>query len=142
MKKTKGFTLLEVLVTLVIMSFGLLGIAGIIVNSLKNNQSSYARSQASWLGNDIIERMRANRGTAEIAPSPYNLALGTDPTGAGVAPDDLTQWRTALASTLPSGTGSVVLNAVTNTVTIVVQWDDSHATSGSSVQSITVETRL
>ena len=53
-RKQTGFTMLEVLVTMVIVSFGLLGIAGIIANGLKNNQGSYARSQASWLANDIV----------------------------------------------------------------------------------------
>jgi type IV pilus assembly protein PilV len=149
MKKSKGFTLLEILVTLLIMSFGLLGIAGIIVNSFKNNQSSYARTQASWLGNDIIERMRANRVTAETAPSPYNLPMGIAPAGAGVVLTDLSEWRASLAGALPVGTGSVAVNPATQTVTVVIQWDDSHAVSGMAGQqaglgnqSVTVETRL
>jgi type IV pilus assembly protein PilV len=151
MNKTKGFTLIEVLVTMIIMSFGLLGIAGIIVTSFKNNQSSYARTQATWLANDIIERMRANRGGAESMPlpSPYNLAIGATPAAVGVVSDDLTQWRAALANSLPSGTGSVALDGATFTVRVVVQWDDSRAASGTTGaafgatnQSVTVETRL
>jgi len=67
MRKDRGFSMLEVLVTMVIIAFGLLGVAGIIANGLKSNLSSYGRSQASWLANDIIDRMRANRATAEGA---------------------------------------------------------------------------
>lgn len=154
MQKQNGFSLIEVLVTLVIISLGLLGIAGVIVNGLKNNQSSYARTQASVLANDIIDRMRANRTTAETSPYAYNLALGASPTGSGVVLNDLTQWRASLASAMPSGTGSVTMADATK-VTIVVQWDDSRASSdaptnraattttvGRVAQQIKVETRL
>lgn len=146
MQKQKGFSLLEVLITLVIISFGLLGIAGVIVNSLKNNQSSYSRTQASVLANDIIDRMRANRTIAETAPFPYNLALSGAPSGSGVVLDDLTEWRASLAAAMPSGTGSVTLDGATKKLTIVVQWNDARASGGATFglgsQQITVETRL
>jgi type IV pilus assembly protein PilV len=148
MKKQAGFSLLEVLITMLIVSFGLLGIAGIVVTSLKNTQGSYARSQASLLANDIIDRMRANRAVAEASPSPYNLALTADPAGTGVPFDDLTQWRAALKASVSAGTGAVAVNAASKKVTITVQWNDSHATAdaahgvGSSAQQIVVETRL
>lgn len=154
MQQQKGFSLIEVLVTMVIISFGLLGIAGVIVNSMKNNQSSYARTQASVLANDIIDRMRANRTTAETAPYVYNLALGADPAGSGVALNDLTQWRTSLAAAMPSGTGSVTMASAAQ-VTVVVQWNDARAsgdgtavgagdgaTTGRTAQQIIVQTRL
>lgn len=148
MKKQQGFSLLEVMVTMLIVSFGMLGIAGIIITSLKNSQSSYARSQASLLVNDIVDRMRANRGAAEASPSPYNLALTAAPAGTEVPADDLTQWRAALAATMPSGTGSVAVDDATKKVTVTVQWDDSHATGnaaagvGAATQQVTLETRL
>lgn len=146
--KQQGFSLLEVLITMLIVSFGLLGIAGIVITSLKNNQGSYARSQASLLANDIVDRMRANRGSAEVVPSPYNLALNAVPAGAGTAVDDLTQWRAALAASIASGTGSVAVDNTSKKVTITVQWNDSHASAdvahgvGLSNQQIIVETRL
>ena len=146
MLKQKGFTLLEVLVTLVIVSFGLLGIAGIIANSIKVNQSSYARSQASWLANDIIDRMRANRIAAEVDSSPYNLTLvAAPPGGATISATDLTQWRTALASTLPGGMGSVqIADGLNRRVTVVVQWNDQRATGAATADNrqFKVETRL
>jgi len=147
MKSQKGFSLIEILITLVIISYGLLGIAGIIVNSIKNNQSSYARSQAGLLANDIIDRMRANRVAAEASPYPYNLAMGATPSGAGVPLADVEEWRASLATSLPSGTGSISLDATTKKMTVVIQWDDSRAstdsaTFGLSNQQITVETKL
>lgn len=148
MQRQQGFSLIEVLITMLIVSIGLLGIAGIIVTNLKHNQSSYARTQASLLVSDIVDRMRANRAAAETAPSPYQLASGAAPdAAAGVAGADLAQWRSALAAAIPSGTGSVSIDPVTNNVTVVVQWDDSRAsgdnrTMGLATQKISVETRL
>lgn len=142
MHKQRGFSLLEALITLLIISLGLLGIAGIIANSLKVNQGAYVRSQASWLANDIVDRMRANRTTAESAGLPYNLAINADPAGAGIPLDDLTAWRAALASALPSGTGAVALDSATGKVTVTVRWDDTRAAGGQANQQFVVETRL
>jgi type IV pilus assembly protein PilV len=151
-KKQNGSSLLEVLITLLIISFGLLGIAGILINSLKNNQSAYSRTQASILANDIIDRMRANKTAAETSPYPYNIALDGTPSGSGVVLNDLNEWRASLTN-IPSGTGSVALDAVTKKITVIVQWDDSRAsgdnaviedrtTVGLSNQTIKIESRL
>lgn len=144
MRKQFGFSMLEVLVTMIIVSFGLLGIAGIIANGLKNNQGSYARSQASWLANDIVDRMRANRAVAEGAStSPYNLAIGTAAAvGTSVVAIDLTSWRSALAAALPAGTGGVSLDSTSKKVTVTVQWDESRIKDGSATQQFIVETKL
>jgi type IV pilus assembly protein PilV len=143
MRRQDGFTLLEILVTLVVVSFGLLGIAGIIANGLKDNLSSYGRSQASFLADDIIDRMRANRATAEGPGLPYNLAIGSNPAGTTDVPgQDLTDWRAALAATLTAGTGSVNVDAATRKVTVTVQWNDSRAAGGGTEQQFVVETRL
>lgn len=141
--KQSGFSMLEALISLLIVSLGLLGIAGIIANSLKVNQGAQARSQASWLANDIIDRMRANRTTAEGGA--YALAsCAAAPAGGSVANDDLAQWCAALAAALPSGTGSVALAA--NKVTVTVDWDDSSRLEGDAVVdgsgTFVVETRL
>lgn len=147
MKSSKGYSLLEALVTLLVVSFGLLGIAALIANSLKLNQSAFQRTQATWLANEIIDRMRANRVTAEVASSPYNLLITADsPTASTVPATDLREWRTALNASLPSGTGSVSYSSATGVVTVVVQWDDiSRLASEARVANsgrVTVETRL
>lgn len=148
MRKQNGFTLLEVLVTLLIVSLGLLGIAGIIANSLKVNHGALVRSQASWLASDIIDRMRANRTAAEAVVSPYTLASCAAATASTtVAEIDLQEWCAAVVAALPSGsgTGSVAVeDAAGRTVTVVVQWNDQRAAGKSSTttEKFTVETRL
>lgn len=135
--------MIEVLITIVIVSFGLLGVAGIIVNSMKSAHSSYARTQATLLANDIIDRMRANRNAAEANPSPYSLSLtATAPTDSSVPSADLAAWRTTLASVLPSGTGSVSYAPATSKVTVTVQWNNSRVEGGVASEQISIETRL
>ena len=55
-----GFSLLEVLITVVIVSIGLLGLAGLQATGLQNNQKAYHRSQATVLAYDLTDRIRAN----------------------------------------------------------------------------------
>ncbi len=60
LSRNSGFTLVEVLVALIILSVGLLSMATLMMASLQTSQSAYMRSQASLLTYDIVERMRAN----------------------------------------------------------------------------------
>ena len=59
-RRGKGASLIEVLVAVVILSIGILGIAGIQVVSLQQNRGALLRLEALQLANDIIDRMRAN----------------------------------------------------------------------------------
>lgn len=146
MTNQRGFSLLEVLVTLVIVSLGLLGISALIGNSLKYNQSAYARTQATWFANQIIDEMRANRVTAEGATSsPYAVAVGSTAAPSG-APAELQAWFTELRAALPSGTGGIVYTPATKLFTVTVGWDDSSritsdiAVAGSG--SLEIQSRL
>ena len=67
-----GFTLIEVLITVVILSIGLLGMAGIQIQGLRGTTSSSVRSQATILANDIAERIRMNVDGLSIEDNPLN----------------------------------------------------------------------
>jgi len=115
-----GTTLIEVLITVVLVSIGLLGLAGLQLTTVQNSNSSSERFEATTLAQDVLERIRANRQAALAGQ--YNLALGAAPAGANLVGDDLDEWRNALA-VLPNGDGSItVANGV---VTIEVQWTDA-----------------
>lgn len=138
--KQLGFTLLEVLVAVLVLAIGLLGLAGLMASSVRNNQSAYQRTQATWLAYDIVDRMRVNRAAA--LASSYDTALGTPATCAAnpslsgaMAAQDLTDWKNSLACVLPVGDGSVVV-AADRTVTVTVQWNDSRGTGGNASNAL------
>lgn len=136
----RGFTLLEVLVAIVVLSIGLLGLAGLMASSLKNSHSAYQRTQATWLAYDALDRMRANRQVALVGG--YNLALGAAaPGGSDLAAIDLGEWDTALTNTLPAGDGSIAV-AAGGVVKIIVQWNDTRGTGGIAAEQFIVDTQL
>lgn len=136
----QGFTLLEVMVAVVVLSIGLLGLAGLMASSLKNSHSAYLRTQATWFAYDALDRMRANRAVA-LAKG-YDLALGATPGGSALAATDLSEWDAALASALPEGDGSIAVTTKTRAVTIIVQWNDTRGTSGGATEQFRVDTQL
>jgi len=72
----RGFTLLEVLVSLAILAFGLLGVAGLQMAGMRNSHNADSRGTALYLAYDIIDRVRVNRysclqgSTTPVAPAP------------------------------------------------------------------------
>lgn len=76
-----GFTLIEVLIAVAILAFGMLGIAAMQITGVRANQGSYFRSQATYIASDFAERMYANRaGTQALLYDGYNsstVACGT-----------------------------------------------------------------
>jgi len=122
-KHNKGLTLVEILITVLILSIGLLGLAGLQVNSMKNNHSSYLRTQATIMAYDIIDRMRANPNAVTDTIKSY-IATNNTPgvvtacttdadtcTPTNMAHTDINQWRTELAAQLPGGLGAVCLDS-------------------------------
>jgi type IV pilus assembly protein PilV len=121
----RGFSMIEVLIAVLVLSIGLIGLASLQGVSLQFNNSAYLRSQATNLAYDMADRVRANRGVA-LAGGAYNLAVGDATPAPGPLPaTDLNEWRTALLNSLPAGTGEVEVDPVKNNLTIVVCWDDS-----------------
>jgi type IV pilus assembly protein PilV len=118
-----GTSLIEVLVSLMILVFSLLGVAAVQLKLSQYTQSAVARSQSSNVVTDIIEKMRANRSAAlegaynaefastAAACAPANLLVrygsqsGTNNanSSAGLAAAELVQLRNELACLLPAG---------------------------------------
>ena len=119
-----GMTLVEVLITLVIVSVGLLGVAALQLATLRGNYTAYSRSQAAVLAGDVLDRMRANRTAARAGQYGVDFGPYASPpdTPAG---RDLKAWKTALAAQLPSGDGSVVLvDDSEDIVEITIRWSE------------------
>ncbi|HEC15555.1 MAG TPA: type IV pilus modification protein PilV [Sedimenticola sp.] len=120
LRRSRGFTLIEVLITVVIMSIGLLGLAGLQFNSLRSNQSAAQATMAAVQALDAADRLRGN--PAGAAAGNYNLLAGEsgDPgcigTSAGCSPAQLARyddwaWSRAVAGALPSGEGVICLDS-------------------------------
>ena len=128
-----GFGLIEVLIALMVLSVGMLGLAGLQMWSLKNNQSSMERAIAVMQTHTIADAMRADRTTA--INNGFNLdideATGSISGGDALATEALTTWRNNLLANLgEQATGGVRCNGAT--CTIVVRWNDQHAAAAST----------
>ena len=117
-----GSSLIEVLVTMIIISLGLLGQAGLVALSSKANNAAFMRSQATLLADDILERLRLNRALA-VAGS-FNVVYGgTIPSGTAIQNVELRDWKANVAQALSSGDGQVSVDGAGN-VTINITWSE------------------
>ena len=138
--RQRGVGMIEVLVTLLILSIGMLGLAALQMRTLRNNQSALERSMAVAETHAVADAMRADRTNA-IAGL-FNIAL-TDaaPTGTTFREVILAAWRSNLISALGAdATGSVNCNGPL--CTIVIRWNDSRGTGGVDQLSITTQVQL
>lgn len=141
-RRCDGFSMVEVLVTIVIIAIGLLGLASLQLNSLRNNTTAYERTQATMLAYSIIDRMRTNRDSANAGL--YNTALGTAPGGGAdcttgtctssiMATSDVYEWKCSLGkwdcngftSKLPNGDGAIAIAG--GVVTVTIQWEEKRS---------------
>jgi type IV pilus assembly protein PilV len=114
MRKTKnrGVSIVEALVALVVLSFAMLGIAAMYLESLRSNRTAQSRTLAVQLVNDLADRIRANRSgrgsyvvaRGAVPPAAGKNCASADCTPAQVAAYDLEQWYAAVKSGLPRGT--------------------------------------
>lgn len=125
-----GFSLLELLVGLIILAIGLLGLAGMQMVALRQNNEAYLRSQATLMAYDIMDRMRANRRHA--LDGQYVIAYGEQPDSdlADQVYEDLDLWKDALNATLP-GPGDGAVEVVNGTVvTVNIRWNERATQNG------------
>ncbi len=164
----KGFTLLEAMIALVILSVGLLGVAGLQSLGLQMNSDAMQRTQASIISYDIAEKMRMDPDNASKAvdSNPYEgtitAAAAADPNddaticdeSSNAAADILICWQVFLRDQMPSG--SIAISApgdddypqlctTTNTLDsdelgIEIRWSDSWIERGSSTAQTSCQT--
>lgn len=139
-KKSTGFTLLEVMIAMVIFSIGLLGLAGIQAVALKNNHSAYTRTITMQLAYNMADVIRAGTDNEGLVSSKFDAVTsaipGTAPTSCvqkngGTAPNctdtnladfEIYHWKKRISDALASGLGTVTKNGDVYTITIM--WDE------------------
>jgi type IV pilus assembly protein PilV len=142
----QGFTLLEILVAIVVLSIGLLGLAALQAVSLNNNQIAYYRSIASQQAYDMADRIRAN--SVGVAAGNYNALTATIPadpdcmtnvcSAANMAIADHAQWNTNNQRLLPAGVGTVT--GAAGIFTITVSWSEKTAVGNVTQSFVTTMT--
>ena len=157
--RNRGFTLLEVLVSLLVLSIGLIGVAGLQLLGVSNSRDAYFRTQAVMLSYDIADRMRANQDAVDSATYSGNTGTlnsncrsTTGCTPAQMAGDDVALWKQALAG-LPGGEGVVCIDSTFddgagegspacdgtgNQYVVKVWWDDDRNAATAKERLVTV----
>ncbi len=119
--KQSGFGMVEALMAILVLSIGLLGLATLQTQGLRNTNSAYFRTQANMMAASMLDSMRANV-TAARAGS-YNLYMHETPTGNNVANKSLISWVNRIGKALPSGDGAISCDA--SSCAVAIRWDDS-----------------
>jgi type IV pilus assembly protein PilV len=140
--RAHGFTLLEVLIALLVLSFGLLGLAALQAYSVKANQSANFRSQATALANMMLDNIRANRVNlgAYYADDYDDVACTSTPPTSPPADYELGEWQREIRCQLPNGRGAVAPISA-NEVAVCIRWSDERweSASGTTAGQCTVD---
>ena len=153
--RRNGFSLIEVMVSLFILAGGMLGMAALQNQVIKNNHAAFTESQAIFLINDMAERIRANRGNDAYVidyPEP-TVNPGTNCSTSQCSSNqmvawDLYQWRLKIEDqhTLPQGQSQIIYDSLARTFTISIRFDWSHLggvdLTNDGMRTVTMTTRI
>ena len=132
-----GATMIELLVSLLIFAFGMLGLVGLQNKALVFGQFSLYRSQAAALSDDIMDRMRADRTNAKAGT--WNTDFGNAAStysGVTVAQQDLFEWKSQVESLLPTGQADVKFDAAKGLVTVKIRWNERSTTNDTKFETV------
>jgi len=137
---SKGTSLIEVMVSVLILSIGLLGIAAMQATALRNTQSGMERTQAVVQTYAVMDAMRANLTQARA--NAYNVGWTcAAPTGGALVNTDMAAWINSMKNTVSSDACGRVTCA-SNVCTVDVRWNDTRGTGGSATQTMTTVSRI
>lgn len=138
-----GFSLIEVLVALLVFSIGLIGLAGLLVMSTQANHGAFIRTQATFLGQSMADRMSANPigvWNNDYNASDYPQSAGSSSAPAcdasnpckpsDVATRDRLVWSQMLKQFMPddaSLNASITCTPAAGTATIIASVPDFYA---------------
>ncbi len=155
-RPVQGFTLLEVMICLFILAGGMLGMTAMQTEALKYNHTAFTESQAQFLVNDMVERIRANRGNdayvIAYAETPPTQTVDCGAANAACTSNqmvvwDLNQWRNKVGDNhiLPQGQSQIAFDTLTNIFTVSITYDLSQLgglDADNGVRTVTVVTRI
>ena len=149
LRRETGFTLLEILISMLIIAVGVLGTAGLQAFALKVNQGGQLRSQAVILGIDFIERVEANNGatiTGGYAPASYPTSYPVDCSTtycqqSELATYDLVKFKARVLAQLPGASVTVSMTgAGPFTYSVSINWEERITSSKGAAAGAQSET--
>jgi len=161
----RGFTLIEAMVAVLVLTVGILGVTAMQLVSFQNNQGAFFRTQATYVAAEILDRIRANEAaayaiydgidTADLTTIPADPGCASSIAGcppASMAAIDIRDWAahfvdvfgaTDYRQTIPNSSATItrVGDLFTVQVTWAQQvWDNTDATDGSTDRSLVDQT--
>lgn len=141
LRHQRGVSLIEVLVSVLVVSLGLLGAVALQATALRNNQGSYERTQTAILTQGIFDAMRANMPEVNAGAYDTGGLICAAPAAGNLASLDLARWINSMHAQIhPGACGSVDCEG--SVCTVQVQWDDSRASGGLAAQNISLTAQL
>jgi type IV pilus assembly protein PilV len=121
LRRSSGFTLMEVLIAMVVMGVGIITITELQTNALTGSQQSSARMQAAILASGMADRIRANPdgqanydGLDPTSAPTNDCYANTCTTPPQLATHDVWRWQQKLGNSLPGGVGIVCRDGADN----------------------------
>lgn len=126
-KAGTGFSLIEVLVSLMIIAIELLGAIALQMNALREGQVSYYRNNATLIAQSVLEQIRSDTEDAGSF-SITSAASATTPTQ---------DFKNSVGALLPNGKGQIEVNAANRRVTVSIFWSEDRVRQGTPEQEFT-----
>lgn len=144
---TRGMSLVEVMVAVLVLGIGVMGYAALQVRSVRMSEDTYSRSQAMAIAQDAVERVRSNLnalgdyygaswGGAPTAPASSCIYTGSAPvacTPTQLAAEDVYQLKTIARSMLP--TGSISVQSCAQLACVIVAWNETVAATSTGADT-------
>lgn len=129
-RRVQGFSLIEVLIALLLLAFGLLGLGFLQVMNVRYTQSAQHRTMATNLAYEVLDMMRSNHVAARqfgsVSPDGFSgvsvPSTGCARSASGAYGDNISRWKCEVVSSLPGGKAEI--GFVGDTVTVAVSWSD------------------
>lgn len=154
--RVTGMSLLEVMIAVVIFSVGLIGVAALMLTSMRNNDATLSRTQSTILATEMYEKMLANLPGVKAGNYTYAFA-DTLPTTASPSCDtadcdtaqlaawDVAAWAARINQVLVNPDAGIAVDILTNpnlmTIQISIRYDELMETAGVTTETFTFRAR-
>jgi type IV pilus assembly protein PilV len=141
-KSQSGFSLLEAMISVLLLSVGALGVAGLQSVSLKNSKSADERGRVASLAQMMVDDASLRYSLMQTESNTLVQTTYANFPCANAPATVLQSWRRRLDCEIPGAQGLVDFDRSQKRLIIRVRWDDSRGQDGSATQEFVLDTRL